>query len=151
MDHENCKIKTLYRSVDNRKVFGICGGIAEYLDIDPALMRILLLVFTIFGGGLFLLMYIILYFIIPSRNGTRQPLTLDVASFKDKRIKRIVNNRILAGVCGGLGNYLSIDPTIIRIIFVILDILTGILPLLVLYLTMIWVIPLDMDQLEKSS
>jgi len=47
---------------------GVCGGIAEYFSLDPTLVRIayaLLSVFTAFSG---LLVYILLYWIIPSKN-----------------------------------------------------------------------------------
>jgi len=42
-----------------------------------------------------------------------------------KRLYRSRSNRMLGGVCAGLGEYLSIDPTVIRIIFVILAFLYG--------------------------
>lgn len=53
---------------DNRMLGGVCGGIAEYFSLDPTLVRIayaLLSVFTAFSG---LLVYILLYWIIPSKN-----------------------------------------------------------------------------------
>lgn len=56
--------KKLIRSRD-RKIAGVCGGIAEYLDVDPTAVRVayaLLTVFTIFSG---VLAYIILWIIIP--------------------------------------------------------------------------------------
>lgn len=42
--------KKLYRSND-RKVFGVCGGIAEYFGWDPTVVRILWVVFTLSGGS----------------------------------------------------------------------------------------------------
>lgn len=50
-------------------------------------------------------------------------------------------NKKLAGVCGGLAEYLDIDPTIIRLIFVFLLIITGIVPMLIVYLIAWAVIP----------
>ncbi len=53
---------------DSRMLGGVCGGIAEYFSLDPTLVRIayaLLSVFTAFSG---LLVYILLYWIIPSKN-----------------------------------------------------------------------------------
>jgi phage shock protein C len=56
--------KRLYRSRDERWLAGVCGGIGEYLDIDPTVIRVLfVLAFFIFGGGLWV--YIILWIIIP--------------------------------------------------------------------------------------
>ena len=56
-----------------------------------------------------------------------------------KKLKRSENEKMIAGVCGGLGDYLDIDPTIVRLIFVLL-VLTGSLGLW-LYLIMWVVVP----------
>lgn len=42
--------KRLYKSND-RKVCGVCGGIADYLDIDPTVIRLLWVIFTLAGGS----------------------------------------------------------------------------------------------------
>ena len=42
--------KKLYRSND-RKIFGVCGGIAEYFDFDPTVVRVLWAVLTVTGGS----------------------------------------------------------------------------------------------------
>jgi phage shock protein C len=47
--------KKLFRSRTNRKIAGVCGGLGDYFNIDPTLVRILFLIF--FGGG-GLLLYI---------------------------------------------------------------------------------------------
>lgn len=54
-----------------------------------------------------------------------------------KRLYRARSNRMLGGVCAGLGEYLNIDPTVIRIIFVILTFLYG--ASLLVYLIM-WIL-----------
>ena len=43
--------KRLYKSRRNRTLFGVCGGIGEYLDVDPTLIRILWVIFTFMGGA----------------------------------------------------------------------------------------------------
>ena len=56
--------KKLYRSNDDRWLAGVCGGIGEYLDVDPTLIRVLFILFGFaVGGGL--LIYIILWLVIP--------------------------------------------------------------------------------------
>ncbi|MGP3778310.1 PspC domain-containing protein [Halanaerobium saccharolyticum] len=59
-------MKKLYRSRENRKVGGVCGGIAEYFGFDPTLVRLgaIVLIF-IWGAGL--LAYIVAWAIIPER------------------------------------------------------------------------------------
>jgi phage shock protein C len=55
-----------------------------------------------------------------------------------RQLRRSRTNRRLAGVCGGLGDYFGIDPTLVRIIFVLLG-LPGGAPGIVLYL-ILWLI-----------
>ena len=58
--------KKLYRSETNRWLLGVCGGLGEYFDIDPTLIRVLFIVFAlVFGGGF--LLYLILWIIIPMK------------------------------------------------------------------------------------
>lgn len=56
--------KRLYRSRDNQMVAGVCAGIAEYLNIDPTLVRLAFLFLAIWGGG-GVLAYLIAWIIIP--------------------------------------------------------------------------------------
>ena len=57
-------MKRLYRSRDERMIWGICGGLGKYFDVDPTIIR-LVWVLTLFLGGWGILAYIILRFIIP--------------------------------------------------------------------------------------
>ena len=58
--------KRLYKSNVNKMVDGVCGGIAEYFDIDPILVRLGGILFCAVGGSGFLA-YIIAAIIIPRR------------------------------------------------------------------------------------
>ena len=55
----------LERSATNRVVAGVCGGIAEYLQVDATLVRVFFVIGTIITGGLGLLGYIILIVLMP--------------------------------------------------------------------------------------
>lgn len=57
--------KKLYRSSTNKKICGVCGGLAEYFDIDVTIVRILWIIALFCAGG-GLLAYIIAALIIPS-------------------------------------------------------------------------------------
>ncbi|MDA2922873.1 PspC domain-containing protein [Patescibacteria group bacterium AH-259-L07] len=57
-----------------------------------------------------------------------------------KKLYRSRKNRIIAGVCGGLGEYLSVDPIVVRIVFVLLLFFDGLG--LILYLVLLVVVPL---------
>ncbi len=56
--------KRLYRSRQDRMIAGVCGGIGHYLNIDPTLIRLALLLLAIWGGG-GILVYIIAWIVIP--------------------------------------------------------------------------------------
>jgi phage shock protein C len=62
------KMKKLYRSSD-RIVAGVCGGIAEYFDLDPTLIRVLYVFLSLFSVGFpGLILYIILMILIPNHD-----------------------------------------------------------------------------------
>ena len=58
----------LYRSSTDRAIAGVCGGLAHYFKVDPALVRILFIVFAL-AGGASLLLYLILSIAVPSDHG----------------------------------------------------------------------------------
>lgn len=58
--------KKLSRTVGKEKMFfGVCGGVAKYIDVDAALIRILWAILTIFGFGTPILIYFLMMFIMP--------------------------------------------------------------------------------------
>ena len=56
--------KKLYRSKSEKKLAGVCGGLAKYFNIDPTLVRLGLVAFCLLGGS-GILAYIICAFVIP--------------------------------------------------------------------------------------
>ena len=63
---EEMEMKKLYRSETNKMIAGVCGGIAEYFDIDAALVRLGFAVFSIIGGS-GILLYLAAAIIIPQK------------------------------------------------------------------------------------
>jgi len=62
----------LYRSNDNRVIAGVCGGLGEYLDIDPVLIRIILAVLAIASFGTVAIGYLIAWIAVQERpNGVK--------------------------------------------------------------------------------
>lgn len=59
--------KKLYRSTTDKKIAGVCGGLAEYFDIDVTLVRILFVLTLLPGGVPGLLLYLILAIVMPRR------------------------------------------------------------------------------------
>ena len=60
--------KRLYKSTTNKKLCGVCGGLAEYFDFEPTLVRLAWILFTVLGGA-GILAYIITAIVMPSYRG----------------------------------------------------------------------------------
>ncbi|RQV92707.1 MAG: PspC domain-containing protein [Calditrichaeota bacterium] len=63
--------KSIFRSRANRKISGVCGGLADYLKIDANIIRLAFILLTIASAGLGILAYILLIIIFPE-----EPLAL---------------------------------------------------------------------------
>ena len=57
--------KKLTRSRDNRMLCGICGGLGEYLNVDPTIVRVIWVIFALAGLGTGAIAYLIAALIIP--------------------------------------------------------------------------------------
>ncbi len=57
----------LYRSRDDRMIAGVAGGVAEHLDADPSIIRIVWALLIFLTGGLALLVYIVMAIVVPER------------------------------------------------------------------------------------
>jgi len=59
------KVKRLLRSKKNRVIAGVCGGIGEYFNVDPTIIRLIWVILTLVSMGAGILAYIIAWIIIP--------------------------------------------------------------------------------------
>ena len=57
------------------------------------------------------------------------------------RLYRSRDDRVLGGVCGGIAEYFDVDPSLVRILYALVAVLSGIFPLLILYIIMVIVVP----------
>ncbi len=57
-------VKRLYRSRNNRMISGVCAGLAEYVEIDPTIVR-MLFVLGLFAGGATFWAYLVMMLIVP--------------------------------------------------------------------------------------
>jgi phage shock protein C len=64
MENNNQPTKMLYRSNTNRVIFGVCGGLGEYFNLDPIIFR-LIFILLIFGAGSGIIIYLILALLVP--------------------------------------------------------------------------------------
>ena len=60
--------RRLYRSSTDRMVGGVCGGLGEYFDVDPVLMRLIFVAVTTLSGGLGIPAYLVLWIVVPKED-----------------------------------------------------------------------------------
>ncbi len=105
--------KKLYTSPD-KKLCGVCGGIADYFNIDPTLVRIIVSAVSLLTAVIpALFIYFIVALVIPKAPENYYQLFNNTS----KRLKKSADKRLF-GVCGGIAEYFSIDSTIVRLVFV---------------------------------
>jgi phage shock protein PspC (stress-responsive transcriptional regulator) len=103
--------KRLFRNENDKVIGGVCGGLANYFGVDSMVVRIIFVVVALaFGTGL--LAYLILWIAVPSSasaeiGGTRKKL------FRDP------DDKLVAGVCSGIGNYFGVSAWVPRILFLL--------------------------------
>ncbi|ANH83231.1 hypothetical protein A8C56_21630 [Niabella ginsenosidivorans] len=113
--------RKLYRDENNKKLGGVCSGIAHWLNIDPSIVRVLFAIIALGGFGTGVFIYILLWIFLPSRN---------MEGYKGKRLFRNPDEKQIGGVCSGIAAYFGKEPRMIRLIFaapILLSILNGIL------------------------
>ena len=98
----------LYRDSGDKMIGGVCSGIANYLGVDPAIIRILFAIISFGGFGLGFLIYIILWIVLPPK---------DLGDFSGKRLYRNPDDKVISGVAGGLAAYFGRSSSTIRLIF----------------------------------
>ena len=58
--------RKLYRSKSNRQLAGVCGGLAEYFNLDPTLIRVLFVILAVLGGS-GVVLYVAMWIIVPKQ------------------------------------------------------------------------------------
>jgi phage shock protein PspC (stress-responsive transcriptional regulator) len=132
-------VRRLTRSRTNAKLAGVCGGLAEYFRVDATLVRVLWVVLAVVPGVVIggLLAYVLAWLVMPEGTAA-SPAAADT----HVRLTRSITNRRIAGVCGGLAEYLGVDATPLRLLWLLLSVLPGaIVGGLVVYLAAWLIIP----------
>ena len=60
------------------------------------------------------------------------------------------SNKMLAGICGGIADYLNVDPTIIRVIYAVLTLFSAAFPGILLYIILLLIVPERPDDSSKG-
>jgi phage shock protein PspC (stress-responsive transcriptional regulator) len=104
--------KRLYRDEQNKVLGGVCAGIANYLNLDPIIIRVLWIL--LFGISFFA--YLLLWIAVPSTS------VKEVGGVR-KRLFRDLDKKVIGGVCAGMSKYFGVQVSIIRVLFLLPTIL----------------------------
>ncbi len=129
-------LKRLVRNPSAGRIAGVCAGLADYLDTDVTLVRLAWVVLSIVPGSFIggLIAYVAAWMIVP--DGTAGA----AAGSTRLRLHRSRTDRKLAGVCGGIAEYFSIDPTVVRFAWAVLTVVPGCIVLGVMAYLVAWFI-----------
>jgi phage shock protein C len=110
--------RRLVRLPAHGRLGGVCAGMAEYLDADVTVVRLVWVILSIVPGGIIggVVAYLAALFIVPVSSAAEAPRA---------RVTRSTIDRKIAGVCGGLAEYLNIDSTVVRLAWAVLTIVPG--------------------------
>lgn len=115
--------KKFFRTRQDRILAGVMGGLGNYFNVNPAILRIVVALLAIYYpvGGVLLLAYIAAWILLPEA-----PMGAEKSFpplFGD--LKRSRTERMVAGVCGGISRYYKQDVNVLRIIFAIVTLVSG--------------------------
>ena len=115
--HTHHRVHKLRRNPHDESLGGVCSGIASFFDIDPVIVRVLfVLLLVVYGSGI--LMYLILWAVVPKANAEEAELMRLQRQNRSRRLFRDPDSRVIGGVAAGLANYFGLDRVWIRLIFV---------------------------------
>ena len=114
--------RRLVRRPAEGKIGGVCAGLADYFNTDVALVRAAWVVLSIWPGAVVMgvIAYLAAWLLMP-----RAEAVDGASAAPEPRLVRSQTDRRIAGVCGGLADYFDVDPTIVRVTWVILSIIAG--------------------------
>lgn len=116
----------------NAKWLGVCAGVANFLDVEAWTVRMVFLGSCIFGGWFLIPGYFITWYMLENDTGKVKDTFFDNPAVKHFRSvdyrKKLYRNKQegkIGGVCAGIADYLEVDVTMVRVIFVVMLCLTG--------------------------
>ena len=112
--------RRLFRVPSRGRIAGVCAGIADYFDTDVTLVRLAWVVLSIVPGGIVggVLAYAAAWMVMPESTAT-------AAVTERTRLMRSPADRKIAGVCGGLAEFLGVDSTAVRVGWIVLTVVPG--------------------------
>ena len=115
-------VRRLMRSRTDRTCAGVCGGLAEYIDWDPTIVRLLWILALFLSGGMALFAYLVFWIVMPEAPAHSSAYA---GYARGRRLTRSRDERMISGVCGGLAEYLGMDTTLMRVLWVVATFISG--------------------------
>jgi len=217
--------KQLYRSIVDKMIGGVCGGFAEYFDIDATLVRVIWLILGFMGfgiiaylaclvvmrenphqdiryrkvhqntgiivGAVFILLGLTffsstinwgffqfrpyhfhlfrpwfvswdkfwpiiiiligvfyLYHVMKQEKKQSEDTNMD---FNEKKLNRSTKEKMIGGVCSGIAKYLNIDPVLMRVLWILVTLFSGIIFGVIVYIILLVIIPEEEIAAETTS
>ncbi|MEY4642350.1 MAG: hypothetical protein RLZZ227_2344 [Pseudomonadota bacterium] len=129
--------KSLHLDRENRKFLGVCAGIANFLEVDAAPVRLVFFISCIFGGWFLVPAYFALWFLLDEspasvRNSFSDNVMVNHFKNVDYRKKLYRNRRDakLSGVCAGIADYLEVNVFAVRLVALAMLFMTFFFPVL---------------------
>jgi phage shock protein C len=117
---------------ENRKLLGVCAGLANYLDVESLKVRLVFLACCMFGGWFLVPLYFIAWFLLDESSASMRSAIADnqtVRHFRTvdyrKKLYRDTERGKILGVCAGLADYLEVSVFAVRLVFLVLLFMTG--------------------------
>lgn len=119
--------RRLFRDKNRKVLGGVCGGLGNYFNVDPVWPRVLFALLAL-GTGVFLLIYIVMWIVIPEA---------EMEETSVKKMYRDPDHKVLGGVAAGIAAFFNGDLALIRFLFVIMAFLGfGIVLYIVLWIVL---------------
>lgn len=112
--------KQLYRSRTNKMVAGVCGGLGQYFDVDPTIIR-LLFVLLVLANGMGVLAYLAMWLIVPEEGETSAPATAQTARAGAEQIAQKAQE-VGTGVKQAMGTHRVEPATLVGVALLVLGI-----------------------------
>ena len=86
--------RKLYRDPEQTIIAGVCGGLAAYFDMDPVVIRLIVVLLALFTSGAGLLVYLLLWVIVPKAVTTTQRLEMKGEEVTIKNIEKFLKDEV---------------------------------------------------------
>ncbi|MBI3406117.1 MAG: PspC domain-containing protein [Acidobacteria bacterium] len=115
--------RKLRRSKSDVAIAGVCAGIAEFLEVDVSLVRVVAVILGVFPGMFIggVVAYLLAWMVMPEATSEAPPAPLTGRPV----LRRSTTDRKFGGVCGGFAESFGIDSTVIRLIWLLMIFLAG--------------------------